>query len=142
MDLMRWIKFQWDRAAALILFVVGILALVLGYIGTARSAYPAEQLPYMISGGVVGIFLLGTAGVLYLSADMRDEWRKLDSLDLSVRELVLRTPPLSDAQSSNPEVPATPDVDSDLEATGAVPIRSVSRAATRTSTRRTTSRRS
>ncbi len=87
MDLVTWIKQQWDRAAAAVLFVFGLLALLLGYIGIAGKVYPAEQLPYMISGGVLGLFLLGSAGILYLSADMRDEWRKLDSLEATLKEL-------------------------------------------------------
>jgi hypothetical protein len=87
MDFMRWIKYQWDRFAAGVLCALGLLALLLGYVGISGSVYPAEQLPYMISGGVLGIFCLGMAGVLYLSADMRDEWRKLDSIDATLREL-------------------------------------------------------
>jgi hypothetical protein len=42
----------------------------------------------MISGGILGLFFLGSAGILYLSADMRDEWRKLDSIDVTLKELV------------------------------------------------------
>jgi hypothetical protein len=37
-----------------------------------------------VSGGLVGLFLLGIAGTLWLSADMRDEWRKLDRLQESL----------------------------------------------------------
>jgi hypothetical protein len=29
----------------------------------------------------VGVFLLGLGGVLWLSADLRDEWRKLDRIE-------------------------------------------------------------
>ena len=99
MDFMRWVKYQWDRVAALVLFVAGLLALLLGWLGASGSVYPAEQLPYMISGGVLGIFLLGLAGVLYLSADMRDEWRKLDSLDdklASIDEALQRMTPVEE----------------------------------------------
>ncbi|HVU72788.1 MAG TPA: hypothetical protein VHE83_07490 [Mycobacteriales bacterium] len=87
MDLLTWMKKQWDRVAAAGLFVLGLLALLLGYIGISGTSYPAEQMPYMISGGVFGLFLLGTAGILYLSADMRDEWRKLDELDETMKAL-------------------------------------------------------
>jgi hypothetical protein len=40
-----------------------------------------EQLPYVVSGGMVGLFLLGLGAMLWLSADLRDEWRKLDRLE-------------------------------------------------------------
>lgn len=87
MDLMTWMKKQWDRVAAAAIFILGLLALLLGYLGISGTSYPAEQMPFMISGGVFGLFLLGTAGILYLSADMRDEWRKLDELDETMKRL-------------------------------------------------------
>lgn len=87
MDLLTWMKKQWDRVAAAGLFLIGLLVLLLGYLGISGTSYPAEQMPYMISGGVFGLFLLGTAGILYLSADMRDEWRKLDELDETMKGL-------------------------------------------------------
>jgi hypothetical protein len=87
-DLLKWARYHWDRLAATILAGLGVLALVLGYLGVSGTVYPAEQLPYMISGGILGLFCLGGAGILYLSADMRDEWRKLDRIDASLRELV------------------------------------------------------
>jgi hypothetical protein len=37
-------------------------------------------MPYIASGGLGGIFLLGLGSTLWLSADLRDEWRKLDEL--------------------------------------------------------------
>jgi hypothetical protein len=30
---------------------------------------------------MAGLFLLGLAALLWLSADLRDEWRKLDAID-------------------------------------------------------------
>ena len=42
--------------------------------------HPAEQIPYVISGGLTGIFALGVGVMLWLSADLRDNWRKLDEL--------------------------------------------------------------
>jgi hypothetical protein len=45
------------------------------------TAFPAEQIPYVVSGGLVGVFLLGLGAVLWLSADLRDEWRKLDAIE-------------------------------------------------------------
>jgi hypothetical protein len=50
-------------------------------VGVSGTAYPADQLPYIISGGVGGIFLLGLGAMMWLSADLRDEWRKLDRID-------------------------------------------------------------
>ena len=101
MDFLRWAKCQWDRIAAAVLAVGGVVALVLGALGVRHSVYPAAQLPYMISGGIVGLFCLGLAGGLYLSADMRDEWRKLDHIDESLRILV-------GERTTDPEADAVP----------------------------------
>jgi hypothetical protein len=42
--------------------------------------YPAEQLPYIVSGGLVGVVLVGLGGMLWLSADIRDEWGELHEI--------------------------------------------------------------
>jgi hypothetical protein len=75
MEIVRYLRVQWDRAGAVVALALGIGALVLGYIGTARTEYIAEQVPYLISGGLVGMMLLTVAAVLWISADLRDEWR-------------------------------------------------------------------
>jgi hypothetical protein len=75
------LRSEWDRAAALAALVVAVAAMVNGWVGVSGTAYSAEQMPYVVGGGLVGIFLLGVAAVLWLSADLRDEWRKLADLD-------------------------------------------------------------
>jgi hypothetical protein len=80
MDVITLIRTLWDRFAATIAIALGLLALLLGYIGVRDTAYVAEQIPYIISGGLIGIFLLGVGATLWLSADLKDQWRAL--LDL------------------------------------------------------------
>ena len=75
------LRSEWDRAAALVALLVAVAAMVNGWVGVSGTAYSAEQMPYVIGGGLVGIFLLGVAAVLWISADLRDEWRKLADLD-------------------------------------------------------------
>ncbi len=79
-DTVVWVRAQWDRVLATALFVVGGVALVVGWVGVSRQALTALQVPYVISGGIGGIFLLGLGAVFWLSADLRDEWRKLDEV--------------------------------------------------------------
>ena len=74
------VRSQWDRALAIGAAVLAGLVLLIGYFGVASTDYPAEQIPYVVSGGITGILLMGAAATLWLSADMRDEWRKLDEL--------------------------------------------------------------
>ena len=106
------IRAHWDRTLALGLTVVGLLMLVVGYFRISDTPYPAEQLPLLMSAGVGSLFLLGIGATLWLSADLRDEWHKLDELT--------GTEPtaLTDARSAAaPD--ATPDAPVDTTGTGA-----------------------
>jgi len=69
-----------ERAQAL----VALLGLT-GWFGVSRSVFPAQQIPLLMSGGLGGVFLLGVGSLLWLSADIRDEWRKLDELEEATR---------------------------------------------------------
>jgi hypothetical protein len=77
MDLVNLLKGLADRALGWVLIGLGGLFLVLGYVGVRGTAYVVEQLPYVISGGLGGLFLLGLGTMLLLSADLRDQWRAL-----------------------------------------------------------------
>ena len=86
MELLTWLRTQWDRAGAVVLAVLGLVALLLGWRGASDTPHVAIQIPYFISGGLTGIFLLGSATALWLSADMRDEWRELRRLRVLLEE--------------------------------------------------------
>ena len=77
MELGKYLRVQWDRAGAVIATVLGLIALLLGYLGASDTVYIAEQIPYVVSGGLLGIVLLTIGAVLWISADLRDEWREL-----------------------------------------------------------------
>src|SRR5262245_32388035 len=80
MEIWRWVKCQWDRVAAFVAFVAGLISLLLGWIGISDATLPSQQIPYLASATVLGLFALGTAATLWLSADLRDEWRVLDDI--------------------------------------------------------------
>ena len=84
-EFLSWVRDQWDRVGAAVLVVAGALALLFGWLGISDAVLPSEQLPYLLSGGLFGVFLLGLGATLWLSADLRDEWRKLDHLEELVR---------------------------------------------------------
>jgi protein-S-isoprenylcysteine O-methyltransferase Ste14 len=90
MDLAKLLRAEWDRSAAVIATVVGAIFLLVGWIGVSGQSYVASQMPYIISGGVGGLFFLAVGGTLWLSADLRDEWRKLDAIDAALRDGSLR----------------------------------------------------
>ena len=77
-----WLRVQWDRVGAVGAALIGVAALALGWAGVSGTPHIAEQLPYFISGGLVALFFLGMAVTLWLSADLRDEWRELRALRL------------------------------------------------------------
>lgn len=85
MRITRWLRLQWDRVSAVVLMVCGVVALALGFQGVANAVLPAGQIPYVLSGGVGGLFALGAGATLWLAAELRDQWHKLDSLEHELR---------------------------------------------------------
>jgi peptidoglycan/LPS O-acetylase OafA/YrhL len=90
MNLMNLAKKQWDRSAAIVFTVIGAIALIGGWVGVRGTPVLAEQTRYIVSGGIGAVFLLGVGATLWLSADLRDEWRKLDRIEQSLGDGVLR----------------------------------------------------
>ncbi|HVW33869.1 MAG TPA: hypothetical protein VHL53_15130 [Acidimicrobiia bacterium] len=81
MDVLTWLRAEWDRVLGFTLIALGAVLLVLGYLGVSNSPYVAEQLSYITSGGLGGLFLLGAGATLLILADLHDEWRKLDRVE-------------------------------------------------------------
>jgi hypothetical protein len=54
---------------------------MLGWLGVRSEALTQKQIPYIVSGGLGGLLLVGVGAMLWLSADLRDEWRKLDAIE-------------------------------------------------------------
>ena len=90
MNLMNLAKKQWDRSAAIVFTVIGAIALIGGWVGVRGTPILAEQTRYIVSGGIGALFFLGLGATLWLSADLRDEWRKLDRIEQSLGDGVLR----------------------------------------------------
>lgn len=92
MDLWRLIRNQWDRAAAIAAVVLGLVSVLLGWLGVSGKSLPAAQIPYLASGAVLGVVLIGIAATLWISADLRDEWTKLDEIHRAVTEAAQAAP--------------------------------------------------
>jgi hypothetical protein len=111
MDFKQWLRKNPDRAAAWAAVLIGGLVLFFGWQGASRTEYPAEQLPYIISGGIGGALVVALGATLLISADLRDEWQKLDRIERRLRPLAEDDVPAIDAssaadESSAPEAPA------------------------------------
>lgn len=96
MELGKWIRLAGDRAAAVALIALGVIVITVGWFGVSGEAYTAKQLPFIISGGIGGMCILGLGALLWLSSDLRDEWTALDRIqealsDLAGTNLVDRT---------------------------------------------------
>jgi len=87
MELGKWIRLAGDRAAAVALIAMGVIVIVVGWIGVSGEAYTAKQLPFIISGGIGGMCILGLGALLWLSSDLRDEWTALDRIQEALSDL-------------------------------------------------------
>lgn len=98
MTVLRWLRVQWDRALAVTLIAAGVLALIIGWTGISDEVFAARQLPYILSGGIGGLFLFGGGLTLWLSADLRDEWHQLRRIE---RRMAAEATALPTAASTN-----------------------------------------
>jgi hypothetical protein len=80
-----------------VLMPLGILAICLGWYGTAHSHYAYDQATYLVSGGILGLGLTFLGGFLYfgawlakVAADQRDGARQLADTMLVLADLVSR----------------------------------------------------
>lgn len=50
------------------LMTAGIAAILFAWWGVAHTGYVFEQIPYMVSGGLLGLGLIGVGGFLYFGS--------------------------------------------------------------------------
>ncbi|MDT7537623.1 MAG: hypothetical protein QOI82_1208 [Actinomycetota bacterium] len=64
-------RFEAERALAIasaVLLPLGLAVIVLGWYGAAHTPYLFEQLPYLISGGLLGLGLAIVGGLVYFGS--------------------------------------------------------------------------
>jgi len=81
MRLLTWMRVQADRVGAALLVAAGVVSLLIGYQKVSEALLTTEQIPYLMSAGLFGVVLVGVGSVLWLSADLRDEWRALKRIE-------------------------------------------------------------
>lgn len=62
------------------LCLAGAVALLIGYWGVSGTLDPGKQLPYIISGGIGGVFALGAGAALIFAADLGDARRQIGEM--------------------------------------------------------------
>jgi hypothetical protein len=84
-----------------VLCIAGALAVFVGYWGVSDTLDPGKQLPYIISGGIGGVFLLGVGAALIFQSDMAEARREVrdlrsvvDRLQRDISVLVERSTPV------------------------------------------------
>ena len=81
----KWAVSQWDRVIGWTCVGGGALLTLSGALNVSRARDQLDQLSYLASGPAIGLFLLGLGAILILSADLRDEWGKLDEVMSELR---------------------------------------------------------
>jgi hypothetical protein len=70
-----------------ILIAVGAILMFAGYMGVSREALPAKQIPYLVSGGIGGIFFAVLGAYFLGTQEIRHDSGRLDRLEHMVEEL-------------------------------------------------------
>lgn len=93
--LWQWVAKALRPWTGWILVGFGALLMLLGYLGVSREALPAKQIPYLISGGIGGIFLAVLGAYFLGTQELRNDSGRLDRLEQMVEDLhqvLLRRP--------------------------------------------------
>jgi hypothetical protein len=80
-DFVNWLKVERERVAAWTSIAIGGVCLIAGWIGVSGTKETYQQITYIVSGGISSLFFLGLGVGLLVSADLHDEWRKMDRLE-------------------------------------------------------------
>ncbi|MFA5889797.1 MAG: hypothetical protein WDA27_02400 [Actinomycetota bacterium] len=83
----RWAARASRPAVGWILIAVGVLALLLGYLGVSRQALVAKQIPYLVSGGIPGMVLVAIGAFFVATEDLRRELQRIEVLEEKVAQL-------------------------------------------------------
>lgn len=70
-----------------ILVGIGAIVMLIGYAGVSREALPAKQIPYLVSGGLGGIFIAVIGAYFLGTQQLRNDSGRLDRLEQMVEEL-------------------------------------------------------
>src|SRR3954452_15143118 len=58
---------SWMLIIGGVLMPLGVLLIILGWVGASRTPLPFEQTPYLISGGILGLALVISGGFVYFA---------------------------------------------------------------------------
>lgn len=82
-----WWQLNWDRLLAVPAGVAGVVALGVGWLGLSDVLIDHGQVPWVLGGSFLGLWLLGVAGTAWLAAVLRDQWSALTRIAGRLAEL-------------------------------------------------------
>jgi hypothetical protein len=106
----HWAVSQWDRLLGWTCVAGGAVLTVTGALSVSAAQDQLDQLSYLATGPALGLFLLGVGAILILSADLRDDWAKLDEVAAALRQREggAGAPPQSGGVTVEITLPETP----------------------------------
>ena len=121
MNLTKWLRAEWDRAAGCALIGAGLVVLCFGIVGVRHATDVVDELAYLTTGGIGAMFMLGVGATLLLSADLHDDWRKLHRIEQKLDRLEQLLAPSLDAD--DPQVDTEPSAGEDVSGPPSPPMR-------------------
>lgn len=83
----RWAASAVRPWAGWILAAVGVIVIIVGWYGVSGQALVAKQLPYLISGGLGGVALVGIGAAMISAERRRQDTGRIERLEEMVAEL-------------------------------------------------------
>ena len=109
-----WTVAQIMSFLAALMLPAGIVVVLLGWWGAAHTPFVFEQIPYLISGGLLGIGLLMAGGLLYLGSwlarlaeQQRKEGEELRGVIVALRSEIERLPAAMGSSAASATAPGT-----------------------------------
>jgi hypothetical protein len=83
----RWVGKATRPVIGWILLAISALVILIGWIGVSGTPVVAKQIPYVVSGGIFGVFLAIFGAYFLGTEELRKDSGRLDKLERMVEEL-------------------------------------------------------
>lgn len=83
----RWVWTSVRPFRGHVLLIAGFVFLLLGYLGVSREVLVARQIPYLVSGGLVGVAIVAVGSRYLLVSAIQHDAERLERVEEAVQEL-------------------------------------------------------
>jgi hypothetical protein len=83
----RWVGKATRPVVGWVLLAISALVILIGWIGVSGTPVVAKQIPYVVSGGIFGVFLAVFGAYFLATEELRKDSGRLDRLERMVDEL-------------------------------------------------------